>query len=111
MEINDATIAIYRDVYYEHEKPLLKSGTSEEEITKALLPVLVMYGWTLDIYFGFKYIDLMQRLTYITDIQKLKGRKLNIHFVAGDEEIDYTKSYKYPELRCPIRSEEKRNLN
>lgn len=111
MEINEKTIVIYRDVYYEHEKPLLKRNASNEEITAALLPVLVMYGWTFEIYHTFKYIDLMQRFAYMRDVNTLNGKKTNVKFFAGDEELDYTKSYQYLELRCPIRSEQKRNLN
>lgn len=111
IEVNNKTIAIYRDVYYEHVKPLIKKGASTEEINEAILPVLVLYGWTLEIYKDFSTIDLMQRLAYIADVQKLKGKKSNIHLIAGDIEVDFTKSTQYPELRCPLRSEEQRNLN
>lgn len=60
MDINEKTIAVYRDVYYEHVKLLIKKGATAEEINETILPVLVLYGWTLKMYHDFSTLDLMQ---------------------------------------------------
>jgi hypothetical protein len=110
-KITQKEVEIYRDVYYNHVKPLLKKGASSEEISDTILPILVLYGWTLEIYFNFQMIDLMQRMAYTTDIMKLQNKKINLSLRCDKENVDYSKSYQFPELRCPLRSEEKRNLN
>lgn len=112
MEITDKEVAIYRDIYYEHVKPLMKQSKSPEEIEEAILPVLVLHGWTLEMYQAFQMIDFMQRLAYLMSTQELMGKNVpNVYMIGGTEPIDCSMACKYPELRCPIRSEEKRNLN
>lgn len=112
MKINNETIAIYRDIYYEHVKPMIKNGDSADEIDNKILPVLIKYGWTLEIYALFHSLDFLQRIAYTMDRLKLEGKKPNLNVVDSNHDaIDYSNVYQYPELRCPLRSEEQRNLN
>jgi hypothetical protein len=112
MKISQQEVEIYRDIYYEHEKPMLISEMTQEEIAEALLPIVVLKGWTMEKYHAFKSLDLMQRIAYLNATTKLQGKKPNLFMKAGNDLLQCENAYNgIPELRCPLRSEEQRNLN
>lgn len=109
MEIKNHTITIYREVYYEHVKPLIRKGAKQIEIDNAILPILVMNLWTLEMYHEMSFIDFMQRINYINHQQNLKGRK-NFKVLCGNEKVVADRFATLPKLRCPILSEDIRPI-
>lgn len=111
LQITQQEVEIYRNIYYEHVKPMIKGGCTLDEIDEVLISITDQYGWTIQKYREFQFIDLLQRIEHLKEVERLSGRPLRINVMNGEEEVSTAKAYDFPELRCPIRSEEKRNLN
>lgn len=87
---DEIDVEIYREIYYEHVKPNLRKGVNYTEMDKVLIPVLKKYNWTLEKFHFLYDLDFWQRVEY--------NNKSN---TLGE--------FGLPELRCLIRSDEKRN--
>jgi hypothetical protein len=97
--IDEVEVIVYREVYYEHAKPMIRARCSDAEIEAAITPILEGYGWTLDKFKAFSIIDLTQRF------ERMKMK--NVKVMAGTHEVDKGQVSQLLELRCPIRSEQK----
>ncbi len=91
--IDEVEVIVYREVYYEYVKPMLKAGKSTKEIESIILPILEGYGWTLDKFRAFQIIDIAQRMAKYNNVE-----------ITG---VDKKMAGAVLELKCPIRTEQK----
>lgn len=91
--ISETDISIYREIYYETEKPMIRAGRSEAEIELGIKYSCEEYGYDIERYKALKIIDLMQRF---------EGQKVRIEI---DGQI-LNSPKDLPQLRCPRRSEQ-----
>jgi hypothetical protein len=96
--MTEEDVYIYRELYYEHVKPLLRQGADDTMIDIMMEGVFEQYGWTKDKYKAFSMIDLMQR------INELKSDRVKI--IAGTEVLNPKDAKGLPTLRCPKRTEQ-----
>lgn len=106
--ITQNDIYIYRHIYYEYVKPLLKLNINftQEQIRRIVIPMVEDLGWTIERYEMFSSMDMMQRLAELN----YNGSKPNIELQYNDGEkvlLDKLNPLlSVPRLRCPIRSEQ-----
>ncbi len=110
--ITDQDVFEYREIYYEHVKPIFKAwgvlGMKISELAPLLSPILEKYGWSFEKYQAFGSIDFAQRLSRMKSESFVKtGTEPSMKVIAGDVELDSISMSRIPELRCPIRSEQK----
>lgn len=98
--ITETEICIYREIYYETVKPMLKAGKSDKEITAGIEYACAEYGMEVEKYLALTHVDLMQRFS-----MTIKPSDKMIFRFSDGEEIDVTNLKNIPELRCPRRSE------
>ncbi len=101
MNISETEIYAYREVYYEHLKPLLMADVDSKMIDIMMEGIYEEYGLTKDRFEQLQTIDFIQRLKNIND------KRITVK--VGDTEISkqsITNSLNFPELRCPRRSEQ-----
>lgn len=98
--VTEENICIYREIYYETVKPMLRNGKSQKEIDQAINYMCEEYEITTDLYKALSIIDLFQRLGEIKSGSNLKVR-------VNDEELVVENFSNLPLLRCPRRSEQK----
>lgn len=98
-EITITDVCTYRELYYEHVKPLLNAGKRPEVISELMAPIYKEYGWTEEKFQLFSMIDFMQRLAKTNDT-RLKLR-------VGGQDVNYANANNLPELKCPRRTEQK----
>src|SRR5690606_34709465 len=101
-------VAIYREIYYEHFKPIAKlinpnDPNYRQLFQKEISPVLAKFGWTLRYFEQLQSIDLFQRMVYDTKFME-GGRKLNYKSYPEYRHLD--PNYGALRLKCPIRSEQ-----
>jgi len=101
MKISKEEVYAYREIYYEHIKPLLRVGTKDKVLDELLDLICPTYKISPLRYRELSMIDLVQR------ISKMNNPKIKI--VTSDrQEIDTGLAETLPELLCPIRSEQGR---
>ena len=110
--MTEQDVFVYREIYYEHMKPILRArnvfGMHQAEMEPLLAPALEKYGWSYEKYRSFMTLDIAQRVSKIKSRAMLKtGLQPDIKVVAGEMELDSISVSRIPELRCPIRSEQK----
>lgn len=103
-KITDKDVYIYRELYYETAKPLLRAGASQEFIKEMLTKACDEFGWTHDKYQAFSHIDLMQRIVKV-GIKYASEDRVQVRTHAG-EKLEHTATLDMPELKCPIRTEQ-----
>ena len=101
-------VAIYREVYYEHYKPIAKlinpQDTNYRQLFKnEMTPVLNKFGWTLRYFEELMSIDMFQRLVYDTKFMK-DGRKLKYESYPEYQHLD--PNFGALRLKCPVRTEQ-----
>lgn len=104
-EITEHDVYIYRELYYETAKPLIRAGASSSFIEEMLIPRCEHFGWTLDKYRDFSSLDLMQRIASLS-IKTASEDRVFVKTTKG-EKLNYHGSLDLPELKCPIRTEQK----
>lgn len=92
--ITETDIAIYREIYYETEKPMIRAGLSESEIKAGIEYACEEYGYSVERYKALKIVDFIQRFEGQKISIEIDGVRLN--HIQND----------LPELRCPRRSEQ-----
>lgn len=98
MGITEVDIYTYRELYYEHVKPLLKQGADDKMIDIMMQNVFPQYGWTKEKFQAFQIIDLMQRIRGL-NCDKIKVTDGQITMNPDDVK-------NLPMLKCPRRTEE-----
>jgi len=98
MGITEVDICTYRELYYEHVKPLIRQGADCLMIDILMQDVWAQYGWTKEKFSAFQIIDLAQRVAEM--------KKPNITVVAGNQKINNEQIEQIPMLRCPRRTEQ-----
>lgn len=107
-KITDKDVYVYRELYYETQKPLMKAGASPEFIKEMLVKACEGFGWTIEKYDSFSALDLMQRIARAT-IRTASEDKILVQTSEG-KNVKYHASLDMPELKCPIRNEEGKYL-
>lgn len=103
-EITDRDVYVYRELYYETAKPLLRAGASQEFIKEMLVKACEGFGWTYDKYQAFSHIDFMQRIAKMS-IRNASENRVQVRTHAG-EKLEHNATLDMPELKCPIRTEQ-----
>lgn len=99
-EITERVVYVYREIYYEHVKPLLKMGISDPELIQMFIQgPLDELGMTIEMFRALQIVDLMQRMSKYDNV-KFAG--LNIEPEALNSTL---------ELKCPLRTEEDKFRN
>lgn len=114
LELTEEVVKIYRDIYYDHYKPLLKKHENDQEsplFLKEFLPVLNRYGWDLDLFLDFKSIDMMQRLVFEYSHELMNQGLRSEPMTSRPEYRHYDPNHGALRLKCPIRSEDKDIIN
>jgi hypothetical protein len=105
MEITTEEVYAYRELYYEHVKPMIQAGKTQKEIGEMVEYFAPEYGITSKRYDELSVLDLLQRLGGIS-----KGTSVTIRFGDKDVPTDILETLvNTPELRCPRRSEQLSN--
>jgi hypothetical protein len=99
--ITENNICIYREIYYETVKPMIRSGKTQEEIDLGVNYMCEEYGIKPDLYHALSTIDLLQR------ISEMKKGSDRINYKVNNEELVVENFSNIPQLRCPRRTEQK----
>lgn len=97
----------YREIYYEHMKPMIREGKSQKEIGDRIELIAESYGLSSSRFSELHLFDLLQR------IAKERNKCGNVScIIPGVSSIKVSdEAYRIlldqPELKCPIRSEQK----
>jgi hypothetical protein len=106
--LTEEIVSIYREIYYEHYKPIAKlinpNDPNYRELYKnEMMPVLNKFGWTLRYFEEIMSIDLFQRFVYDTKFMK-HGDKLKLESYPEYRHLD--PNYGALRLKCPLRTEQ-----
>lgn len=101
--VTERDVYVYRELYYEHIKPLLRLGVKAEQIENICEDIFKYYGWSFEKFKDFSVLDLIQRLKELRNY----GNKVEVEVYFGGEILTLDQFNEIPELRCPIRSEQK----
>lgn len=99
-DITPAEVFAYREIYYEHVKPMIRGGVSQNEITECLDEIAPEYGITRQRYTELFLIDFIQRLS------KLDCYRIYVKTFDKVLCIKELKVIHEPELKCPRRTEQ-----
>lgn len=100
MKITERDVYVYREMYYEYVKPMIRANKSDIEIDKCLDYWVVEFNITKEHYHALAQIDLLQRFANIKDDRAMIA-------IFGFSKEDLKNVLNLPELRCPVRSEQK----
>ncbi len=99
MKITERDVIVYREIYYETVKPMIKAGKTEEDIENALKYICEEFNISVEYYKALSHIDLMQRISSF--------KSDNIKLMSGEEYVNLRNVENLPELKCPRRTEQK----
>lgn len=105
MEITTEEIYAYRELYYEHIKPMVANGKSLEEMDACVEFFAPEYGITPKKYYELSRLDLLQRIAGVSKSEDVKI-KYGGELLSKDALATVVNT---PELRCPRRSEQLSN--
>jgi hypothetical protein len=108
IQLTPEIVAIYREIYYEHYKPIAKLINPNDPNYRQLFknemtPILEKFGWTLRYFEQLQSIDLFQRLVYDTQFME-NGRQLKYQSYPEYRHLD--PNYGALRLKCPERTEQ-----
>jgi hypothetical protein len=95
-------VYVYREIYYETVKPMLKARRSQADIQQAVDYQCQEFGLTVARYEVLSALDLRQRLSTMNDPR--------VHINTGPKVLsleEYRVPATMPTLRCPRRTEQK----
>lgn len=102
LTISVEEVCAYREVYYEHVKPMIKARKQEADIDACIAYFAPEYGITKERYHELSTIDLLQRLAGLnTPMVKIQNGETSI----GTDKIQAVLDL--PELKCSKRTEQK----
>jgi hypothetical protein len=111
--INEETVEIYRTLYYDHFKPLLKEFETEEskDFQDKFSFFLKKYNWSWDQFQDYRSIDRMQRLVFDYSHELVKLGIRVEPMTSRPEFRSYDPNYGALRLKCPIRSQDPDKYN
>ena len=99
-------VEIYRHLYYEVYKPLIKSGVEIEEVPDLMEKSLAQVGWSWSRFEDYKSIDLMQRLVLDYSHDLVNSGSRNQPMTSNEEYRAYDPNYGALRLKDNDRSED-----
>lgn len=92
-DITEREVIVYREIYYEHVKPMILAGKTQDEIEVCVNYMAEEFDMEPDRWRVLHRIDLLQRIASIhSDRLKVRG----VENLSAVQEL--------PELKCPRRT-------
>lgn len=106
--LTEEIVAIYREIYYEHYKPIAQlinpnDNNYRDLFKKEMAPVLNKFNWTLRYFEELMSIDFFQRLVYDMKFTK-DGHKLKMESYPEYRHLD--PNFGALRLKCPRRTDQ-----